>query len=314
MHRWKYLKFLLVVCLVVSLVTGCTGILGTFQQPDTRQAQCPAIIQAKDSPCLPANPQRVLTLSPDAFANAIALGITPIATAYDTTELLPTYLQQLAQPNQLIGDANQPDLEKILRLKPDLMIAHPWANIAPQLPQIAPTVVLSKNLSWQQDLLETAKILHREAIYPQLLAHYQQRISHLKARLGQNYVHQQISIAGIFPEFAYTYGQQSSNSAILHDLGLQRPMLQQKNLIYAQEYLSQEYLTDIDGDVLFVITRGGQTGKEKQLQQQAHNPLWSKLRAVQNQQVYVVGYHWHSGNYLSIMAMLDDIEAYLRPR
>jgi iron complex transport system substrate-binding protein len=107
----------------------------------------------------------VITLWPAPFANALALGIKPIATTYDTSQDFPEYIRGQASGIELIGDISTPNLEKILRLKPDLILANPWlTNIYEQLSYIAPTYIPPKELSFEKQLLELANVLGKEEL------------------------------------------------------------------------------------------------------------------------------------------------------
>jgi iron complex transport system substrate-binding protein len=121
----------------------------------------------------------------------------------------------------------------------------------------------------------------------------------------------QVSVAGIFPGFAHGYGQKSHISSVLKDIGLQRPPAQMKDTIYAPEYLSEEQISELDGDVLFFLTRDGKLGAARVLKQIAQRPLWQKLKVIQNKRVYLVNYDWHLGDFLSINAIIDDLCRYL---
>jgi ABC-type Fe3+-hydroxamate transport system substrate-binding protein len=80
-------------------------------------------------------------------------------------------------------------LEKILRLKPDLILSNSYMkDIYEQLSQIAPTVVLNypwPPLGWKKQLEELAQILGKENISQQFMDNYWQRIEKLKQALGE---------------------------------------------------------------------------------------------------------------------------------
>jgi iron complex transport system substrate-binding protein len=84
----------------------------------------------------------------------------------------------------------------------------------------------------------------------------------------------------------FIYGQEHAISAVLNDIGLQRPASQRGDF-FTIDNISLENLADVDGDVIFLSYRGGKAAREvlNKLQQQ---PLWRQLKAVQNNQVYLV--------------------------
>ncbi|KAM3114335.1 iron-siderophore ABC transporter substrate-binding protein [Phormidesmis sp. 146-33] len=262
--------------------------------------------------CVPLNPQRVIALWSAPFANALALGVKPIAAAYDTSQDFPNYLRDRVGEIELIGDIFAPNLEKILRLKPDLILGNPWLpKIYKQLSYIAPTYIPPTDFSFEKQLMELAKVLGREELGNQLMKDYSQRTTNLRQALdidvaspGKNSKQIQVSFAGIYPTTMYTGGNKSNLARIFRDIGLQRPLSQQKDLFYIDN-ISQEHLPDIDGDVLFLMN---QRGVSEEIIQE---PLWQQLKAVQQNKVYFVEYHWHFLDILAVNAILDDLYKHL---
>jgi iron complex transport system substrate-binding protein len=305
------------ISLLLTVVLTFTFAAACGRNPDDQAVGlqpveiCRKVQHAVGETCIPLHPQRIVTIPPNIFANAWALGIKPIATAYDTTELLPVSLQDKVDRNESIGDQTQPNLEKILQLKPDLIFGNPWAfDSYQQLSHIAPTVILSPDLSWQQELVELAKILDREEVINQLMENYWRRIKKLQQAIGNRRHNLQVSVAGVYPGYIYAYRDRNTVSAILNDIGLQRPS-SQKGDSYYLDNISEERLSEIDGDVLFIVTREGKEGIKNVLEKLTKNSLWQRLKAVQQNQVYLVGYHWHVGDSLAVNAILDDLFRYL---
>jgi iron complex transport system substrate-binding protein len=308
----RFTSFLFIAILVTVLILACSRHFDHFSVQLKPLENCRKIKHAMGEACVPIHPQRVITVNTSLFANSFVLGIRPIATAWDTTETLPTYLQDKLEGVELIGESTTPNLEKILRLKPDLILGNPWSlDIYSLLSKIAPTVIPSRDLSWQQELLELANIFNKEQIGEALIAHYWQRIRELQKALKVRPQMIQVSVAGIFPEFAHGYGQKNHISNILRDIGLQRPSAQMKDTIYAPEYLSEEQISELDGDVMFFLTRGGKSGEERVLKQIAQRLLWQKLKVIRNNRAYLVSYDWHLGDFLSINTIVDDLYRYL---
>jgi iron complex transport system substrate-binding protein len=102
--------------------------------------------------------------------------------------------------------------------------------------------------------------------------------------------------------------QQSFAGGILNDIGILNP-------IFAESGdndlpISEELLPKIDSDILFIAPlRKDDYSVIKQLQQK---PLWSKLKAVQKNQVYLVDFSvWRGLNILAAQEMLNDLDKYL---
>ncbi|NJL98642.1 MAG: ABC transporter substrate-binding protein, partial [Synechococcaceae cyanobacterium SM2_3_2] len=90
---------------------------------------------------VPEDPQRVVVLDTSALDAVVALGSTPVGTLIYGT--LPAYLGESITEIDIVGDINQPNLEAIIRLDPDLILGT-RVNVAAlyrQLDQIAPTIL-----------------------------------------------------------------------------------------------------------------------------------------------------------------------------
>ena len=108
---------------------------------------------------------------------------------------------------------------------------------------------------------------------------------------------------------AYTVN--SFSGSILSDLGLQRPQSQAVSKPNGTiEAISEERLELIDGDFLFLLTFSDRD--RQMLDELLNKPLWKKLKAVQNVQVYPVdGFTWSVANPLAANAIIDDLYKYL---
>ncbi|MDM9379779.1 iron-siderophore ABC transporter substrate-binding protein, partial [Chlorogloeopsis sp. ULAP01] len=260
------------------------------------------------------NPQRVVTLRSDTLANSLALGIRPIAAAYVPGFPLPKYLQGKVDQVESVGGFNSPNIEKILQLKPDLIVSSSGLKgIYKQLSYIAPTVVLNIPFpppTWKEQLGELATVLGKQEVSKQLMDEYWQRVEKLKAALGNRLTTMEVSIANTSSEYGiWSYGEKHFSGSVLQDIGLQRPKSQRRDIFYI-ENISKEKIFDIDGDVLFFVSWEREDDK-KTLDKLKQSPLWSQLEVFQKNKVYFVGGHWHSSDIFAINAILDDLEKYL---
>ncbi|AFY89071.1 iron-siderophore ABC transporter substrate-binding protein [Chroococcidiopsis thermalis] len=323
LRRFAYLVCLGIV--MVTLVSTCNAIGDrSLTRSKPLVENCRFVKHVMGETCIPRNPQRVVTLRTDTFANSLALGIKPIASVYiELANPIPNYLQDKVDGIELVGGHDAPNLEKILRLKPNLILIGSYyaKAIYKQLSQIAPTVVLNIPYpppSWQRQLEELSQVLGKEDVYQQLMNDYWQRIEKLKKILGigaaspkENRRHTlKISVASTSSQYGiWAYGEKHFSGTVLKDLGLQRPRSQTGNFFYV-ENLSEETISEIDGDVLFFLTWDDKDDK-KTLEKLQQRPLWRQLNVVQRDRVYFVGQHWHSSDIFAVHAMLDDLFKYL---
>ncbi|BAB74277.1 ferrichrome-iron receptor [Nostoc sp. PCC 7120 = FACHB-418] len=163
-------------------------------------------------------------------------------------------------------------------------------------------------IGWKYELQELAQILGKETVSQQLIDRSSQRIEQLKQALGDRRHTLTVSVVATGEGIFWGYGQKHYSGTILEEIGLQRPRSQMGDLFYL-ENISEEMLSDIDGDVLFFTLWGNRA--KTTLDKLQRRPLWQQLNAVQRNQVYFVGEHWHEPDIFAINAILDDLEKYL---
>ncbi|MGD1949582.1 MAG: iron-siderophore ABC transporter substrate-binding protein [Leptolyngbyaceae cyanobacterium] len=317
----NFTSLLITGILLFLLISACGRVIE--RQPTEPQdieakpeiTNCRVVQHTMGEICIPHNLERVVTLRPDHFFNCLALDIRPIAFPFIDGILLPEEIQADIEGVESVGNLDSPNVEKILQLQPDLIISNSRLDaIYDQLSQIAPTVVFDvpkPPLLWKEELAQLAQALNKEAESQQLMDNYWQRIEELKQALGARRNDIEVSFAGTASGTGiWAYGKQHPVSDILHDIGLQRPPTQRDDVYYVDN-ISAETLTDIDGDVIF-FTSWARTVDRDALEMITQKPLWQKLKAVQQQQAYIVDTYWHNaGNIVAINLVLDDLFKYL---
>ncbi|MBW4642364.1 MAG: iron-siderophore ABC transporter substrate-binding protein [Desmonostoc geniculatum HA4340-LM1] len=274
--------------------------------------------------CIPYNPKRVIIISPIILGNALVLGIKPIGSTsqlQDEEKLTATYLNNKTYlGNQVekikhIGRANPLNLEKILLLKPDLILAWKYARASYSfLSQISPTVIAPYpgSQTWREHFNFLAEALGKKEAAQQAWNHYYQQIEKIKLALGNRYKNKTISVIGFSRTgLIYTHVKNSFPGSILDDIGLQRPKSQ--NIIVPGgviNSISEERLGEIDCDILFIeiSDKRNRESLEKLLQK----PLWKSIKAVREERVYPVQYTtWIGSNLVAADAVIDDLYKYL---
>ncbi|MCF4965905.1 iron-siderophore ABC transporter substrate-binding protein [Nostoc sp. CMAA1605] len=281
-----------------------------------QNAKCRVVQHVQGETCIPLKPQRIVSLDFNSFAALLALDTKPIAT-WITTEIEDNfpYFQGKAEGVEILhSSSGQINLEKLVLLNPDLIIviSHPgFAGIYKYAAQIAPTVVLpwvETRGDWKQHIQDTARILNKTATGIQLINYYHQRVNQLKLAIVNNQQKNSISFAYVAAGQLVITRQKSFAGEILNDIGILNPLFAESG-----DYdlpLSEELLPKIDSNILFIAPlRKDDYSVIKKLQQK---PLWNKLKAVQQNQVYVVDFSvWRGLNMLAAYAMLDDLDKYI---
>ncbi|KAB8142227.1 iron-siderophore ABC transporter substrate-binding protein [Chloroflexia bacterium SDU3-3] len=266
---------------------------------------------------VPAHPQRVVVL--DAMDDVLALGITPVGaanwvgSASGAQAAFPPYLdQRMLAEIAWLGDNKQPDLETIVRLKPDLILGRTtWHEaIYKELSAIAPTVIVDQKAlgGWKGQFLAYADALNKTAQAQGMLDAYEARAASIKARLAQLSPAPEVSLARFDPGRIVIYERQIFAGSVLEDAGVRRPAGQDAD--ESSREISVEELAAVDGDVLLVVQADAQNSTLAEL---SGSPLWAQLKAVKSGRVVNVSFDVWVGGWTITGAnlILDDLERHL---
>ncbi|HEY0603457.1 MAG TPA: iron-siderophore ABC transporter substrate-binding protein [Herpetosiphonaceae bacterium] len=263
---------------------------------------------------VPANPQRVVVLDTGELDSALALGVKPVGAVSATQGgSFPSYLADQTEGITNVGTIQQPNLEAIIALKPDLILSSKLRHeaIYPQLSQIAPTVFTEAvGVVWKENLKLHAEALGKTAEAQKLMDDYTARLDEFKAKMGDQLANTKVStVRFLSGGKVRIYMKQSFIGTVLQDAGLPRPAAQDKD-VFAEE-VSKERIPDMDGDVMFVTTFG--PGDETALTTFESDPLWSQLGVVKADKVYAVpDDYWMLGiGILAANRVVDDLFTHL---
>ncbi|MFW9261389.1 iron-siderophore ABC transporter substrate-binding protein [Nostoc sp. CALU 546] len=277
-------------------------------------SNCRMIEHTLGKTCVPNNPERIVTLNDIILGNVLTLGVKPIgsATYFRKSKFSPQVKRKVGDIN-LLGIIRQPNLEKMLLLKPDLIIG--WRTTDQVnyslLSKIAPTVLYdSQGLSWQEQFNFVANTLGKEATATVVLNNYKQRVQKLKQYLGSRYKQQKISLINFCCNGIISDVKNSFAGTILNDAGLQRPEAQDINQKYGIMEIPEEELWKADGDILFVSAY--LDSDRSYLNKLEQKPLWKNIRAVQKNHVYFVdATAWRGNSLIDAEVVIDDLFKYL---
>ena len=321
LNRYRILVIFLATVTFLTIPSCYSNTSQPEQTPIDLVGSCRVIEHIMGETCIPKNPQTIISLYTTPLANLLAFGIKPIAItpATGVREEFPPYLAEKVKEMEIVGINYEPNLERIAQLKPDLIVGWDFhEKTYPLLSQISPTLLVPKditespNADWQKYTNYLATALGKQDRAQQLLDKYDRRIAELKTALGNRYSSKTISVAHISDEYgteAYTVN--SFPGSILSALGLQRPQSQAISKPGGTiDAISEERLELIDGDLLFVLIYAERD--RQMLNSLLNKPLWKKLKAVQNGQVYPVdGWTWGVANPLAADAVIEDLYKYL---
>jgi iron complex transport system substrate-binding protein len=313
--KWLRARVALVCALGAVVAVACGGEQGGTPPATEEEAPTRVVQHAMGETRVPADPQRVVVLDTGELDSATALGVVPVGGVTALPELpILEYLQDEARGMEIVGTIEEPDLEAVAALQPDLILSSKLRHekIYDELSQIAPTVFTETvGVVWKQNFLLHAEALGKRSEAEAMLRSYEQRTADLGERLTEKFGGDKpsVSIVRFLPGETRIYLSESFIGTILEDVGLPRPPSQRKKDFAL--YPSEEQISQMGADLIF-YTHYGPKGKTT-LPQITSNPLWQRLEAVQQGRAYAVAEdHWMLG--IGIQAanlVLDDLERLL---
>lgn len=271
------------------------------------------IEHAMGSTEITGTPTRVVTLFQGATDSVLALGIKPLGAVESWSEKpVYEYLRDQMEGVENLGVETQPDLEAIIALKPDVIIASKARHekIYSQLSEIAPTVMVSEVYLWKDTLDICAKALNKEAEEEKILSDWDEKTSYFKEKTKDKLADTTVSLVdfrGDHARIVYT----GFAATVLEDMGINRPD-SQKGTEWGVMLQSEEAIPQMEGDIIFDQTNLTEQENVDFRTKWTENPLWSNLTAVKNNQVYPVNsVYWNAGGGpQAAMHMLSEVYEY----
>ncbi|TDL88831.1 iron citrate ABC transporter substrate-binding protein [Vibrio vulnificus] len=230
-------------------------------------------------------PKKIVTLELSFVDSLNALGIKPIGISDDNKKDMITKLVGQEMDYTSVGTREQPNLEVISSLQPDLIIADAERHkgIYKDLQQIAPTIVLKSRESTYQENLDSFKTIamavNKEDAAEKRLSEHEKTIKELKAKLTVD-SNMTVLPAVVRDTSFQAHTSSSYDGELLERVGLKNA-IQQKQ---PHAEMNLEQLVEINPDVLLLANNEGKLLTDEW----KDNPLWKDLKAVKSGQVYSV--------------------------
>ncbi|QRV22585.1 ABC transporter substrate-binding protein [Marinomonas foliarum] len=300
-NRVRKLAFLLIAFLLILVPVN-----------QVMASETKTIIHAMGSTDVPKKALRVVTLFQGATDSVVALGVTPVGVV-DSWAQQPTYeyLRDALKGVAHVGLETQPNLEAIVALKPDLIIATKSRHekIYRQLSQIAPTVMAENVYDFKTTLDLTAEALSKQEKGKQVWNVFQQRIRIFRKAIKQREANWPLTAAvlNIRADHLRLYLKQSFSGVVLNEIGFQFPLPNEKG--WGVKLKTKEALPSVNADVFFIILQSNDAAVKQNYDAWRAHPLWKMLTAPKNQQVYEVdNVAWLlSGGILGAEKILDQL-------
>lgn len=309
---------------VLVIVAGCGGQGGqqaqTPEKPVEQQpaadAQSYVVKHAMGETTIKGTPQKVVMLTTQGVETLVALGVKPVGAVGSFTD--PTKFYDFVAPQlegtKLVGTEQQPNLEAIAALKPDLILGMKMRHekIYQQLTAIAPTVFTEKPRGdWKENFMLYAEAVNKKAEGEKIIADWNKRVEEFKQKAGDKLT-TKVSIVRFMPGRVRIYYKDTFTGAIFKDLGVARPASQDKDEFAAE--VTKERIPEMDGDIMFYFSYETGNGEASKLEQEwTNDSLWKNLNVVKNNKAFKVDdVIWNtSGGVIAANKVLDELDKYI---
>ncbi|MGG4441395.1 ABC transporter substrate-binding protein [Brevibacillus fortis] len=316
---------------VVMLVTGCGGQAtpssssssSTPAASSTTPAPTPAATEEREvkhfmgSTKIKGTPQRVVALTSESTEAVLALGITPVGAVMSGLgkpgDPWHPHIKEKMKDAVELGDENQPNVELIASLKPDLILGtkgrQGQEKVYAQLSAIAPTV-FSEDLvgRWKINFALYSEALNKKAEGDKLMADFDKKIEDAKGKLGDK-TKTKVSVVRFVAGRTRLYLKDTFSGVVLSQLGFARPASQ--DIDEFKKDIPKELMAEMDGDVMFywIGDYSGDGSANKYTEEWMKDPLYQKLNVAKNNKAFQVDeVIWNvGGGILSAELLVDDI-------
>ncbi|PRO41705.1 ABC transporter substrate-binding protein [Bacillus sp. LLTC93] len=231
----------------------------------------------------------VITGAMEAMEDAVVLDVHPTG-AISVGGKFPEIFASITNNSESIGEKQQPNFEKIMKLKPDVILGSSKFQqvVQDKLEKIAPTILISHiATNWEANLELMGELTGKQAEADKILAQYKTDIKAVKASLKEKLQGKKIAAIRIRGAQAFVYPEDVYFNPILYnELGLEVP--QQISLAKTQEAISVEQLGEMNPDYLFVqFSTNENQEAQNAFDDLKRNPVIQNITAFKKEQVYV---------------------------
>jgi iron complex transport system substrate-binding protein len=264
---------------------------------------------------IPLRPQRIVVLdaSNAFFLDALsALGVKPVGLTRCSNCINSDPFSEFLGDLPTVGSDEQPSLEKILSLKPDLILGYKWQkSFYPLMSAIAPTVMIdiySGGNDFKRDFKYLAEILGRSDQVEAILAEYNAKVQRFRQQLEEKLKTKTVSLLAFWGSTLHVYGSELLFYAdVMDDIGI-RFIPAYKNLKSDYLRLNIETVPDWDADFLFIHFYYREEFEKLKSLSFFKEPIWSTLKAVRNKQVYIMS--WAGGGPIAANQIINELYKY----
>ncbi len=290
----RILSSMIAIFAVLLIISGCTSTPTASptkeKEEASKQASTERVIKHDmGETTLKSVPQKIVVLEYSFLDALVTLGQKPVGVADDgdSKNLIPPVKEKLGDYTS-VGSRYDVNFELVSSTKPDLIIADSLKHkeVYGKLNAIAPTIALkSQGSTYEENLnsfLVIADAINKKEKGDEILKTHRANMAELKKKIPQNETRTElpavVTAKGFFGHSSHAYA-----ASVLESLGIKPALLFNGDNAYPS--LTIEQLIETNPDIMFLMVDEGATI----LDEWKTNPLWSKINAVKNNQVFNVG-------------------------
>lgn len=278
MRRKTWMTALTLLVLSSLMLAACSS------QAEQSNEKTRTITHEAGKTKVPEKPKKVVALE-FSFVDALdELGITPVGIAQENKTDVSGLLGKDIEFTE-VGTRQQPNLEVISSLQPDLIIGdfNRHKGIYKQLQEIAPTIILkSRNATYEENIDSFKTIAEAVSKTKQMddrLALHEERLQAAKKKVDPK--DDRKVMVGVFRADSLTaHGETSFDGELLEKIGIENAVTKTAEPTVT---ITLEQMVKWDPDVIFMAE-----ADPKLLKEWKDNPLWNQITAVKNGEVYEV--------------------------
>lgn len=239
---------------------------------------------------LPAKADKIVIAgSLEAMEDALVLGVKPVG-GITIGGKFPEMFKPITGAAESIGEKTQPNMETILKLKPDVILSTTKfkPDIQEKFGKIAPSIPVSHIAAdWEANLRLLAELSGKQSQAEQVIKKYKEEVEAARAKLGEKLKDKKVVAVRIRQGNLNIYSADVFFNPLLYtDLGL--PVPDEVKAAKSQETISLEKFSAMNPDCIFVqFSEDENQDQPKSLEQLRNNPIWKSINAVKQNKVFV---------------------------
>ncbi|NOV01688.1 iron-hydroxamate ABC transporter substrate-binding protein [Paenibacillus planticolens] len=238
---------------------------------------------------VPAKSEKiVITGALESMEDALLLDVKPVG-AITVGGKFPSLFASITDKAEGVGEKTQPNLETILKLKPDVILMSTKfpAETIEKMAKIGPTIPVSHiSTDWENNLKLLGELTGKQDQANQVLQKYKSDAQALKEKIGPVLKDKKVLALRVRSGSLFIYPEDVFfNPSIYAELGAAVPA--EVKQAKAQQNISLEKLSEMNPDYLFVqFSEEENKDTPKVFEELKNNPIFKSINAVKNGQLY----------------------------